>query len=176
MGIGADNCHNSDDDEEGGVGAGDDLEFGFYRGGGGGYESEEEEDTDKEEGDGIAGILKNPNALTDSRYTAGRTSLIACLALAFDTCCIDFEQLERLGQGGFGTVYKVSLSHRAAHVTRHTSHVTRHTSHATRHTSHVTRHTSHVTRHTSRTVRSAISSTVVSTLSNAFFCLRKMPR
>jgi hypothetical protein len=98
--------------------------------------------------------LKNPNALTDSRYTAGRTSLIACLALAFDTCCIDFEQLERLGEGGFGTVYKVSLCHRAAHVTRHTSHVTRHTSHM---------------------VRSAISSTVVSTLSNAFFCLRKMP-
>jgi hypothetical protein len=79
MGFGADNCHNSDDDEEGGVGAGDDLEFGFYRGAGGGFESEEEEDTDKEEGDGIAGILKNPNALTDSRYTAGRASLIACL-------------------------------------------------------------------------------------------------
>lgn len=33
--------------------------------------------------------MKNPNALTDSRYTA------------------DFEQLERLGQGGFGTVFKV---------------------------------------------------------------------
>ncbi len=78
-------AENSDDDEEG---AGD-IEFGFYRGGAEGYDSEEEEEAEKDEGDGIAGILKNPNALTDSRYTA------------------DFEQLERLGQGGFGTVFKV---------------------------------------------------------------------
>ncbi len=68
LGVGGDI---SDDDEGGGGGAADDAEFGFYRGRGGGYESDEEEEADKDEGDGIAGILKNPNALTDSRYTAG---------------------------------------------------------------------------------------------------------
>ncbi len=85
-GLGAD----WDEDEDGaGDGAGDDLEFGFYRGGAEEYDSDadEDDDDDDDEGDGIAGILKNPSALTDSRYSA------------------DFEQLERLGQGGFGTVY-----------------------------------------------------------------------
>jgi serine/threonine protein kinase len=84
------------------------LEFGFYRGGGG-CESGDDEEEDKDDGDGIAGILKNPNALTDSRYAAG-----VCLQPRIDpavdvsdTSLTDFEQLERLGQGGFGTVYKV---------------------------------------------------------------------
>ncbi len=85
-----------EDEDVAGDGGGDDYEFGFYRGGTEEYDSEEEEEEEeeegeekKDEGDGIAGILKNPNALTDSRYAA------------------DFEQLERLGQGGFGTVFKV---------------------------------------------------------------------
>jgi hypothetical protein len=91
-----------DEDEDGaGDGAGDDLEFGFYRGGAEEYDSDADEDDEEDEGDGIAGILKNPSALTDSRYTA------------------DFEQLERLGQGGFGTVYANASHLHSIFVTLH---------------------------------------------------------
>jgi hypothetical protein len=168
----------SDDDEGAGAGGADDLEFGFYRGRGGGYDSEDDEEADKDEGDGIAGILKNPNALTDSRYTAGFQQLSRALIRLFTLRYFLWfaSRLRAAGEAGTGrfwyclqgadvllrvtchaslinhqiSTHRTShVTHLPSHITHHTSPVTRHTSHISRHTSHITHHTSHITHHTS---------------------------